>query len=95
MGFLTRLFIPRKVRRLVHPVRGVKRSVKKAVVPKPVRNAMWTAHKVAHPVDSAAYALERSLRTKARTAKSPVYMHTGCSVRHRSPEARTKCRNGR
>lgn len=95
MGFLTWLLVPRKVRRVVHPVRAVKRSVKKAVVPKPVRNAIWTAHKVAHPVESAAYALERSLRTKSRTTKAPVYMHPRCNVRHRSPEARAKCRNGR
>lgn len=94
MGFLTRLLIPRKVRRMVHPVRAVKHSVKKAVVPRPVRNALWTAHKVSHPVDSAAYALERSVRTK-RTTKAPVYMHSGCNVRHRSPGARAKCRNGR
>jgi hypothetical protein len=95
MGFLTRLLFPRKVRRLAHPVRAVKRSVKKAVVPKPVRNTVWTVHKVAHPVDSAAYALERSLRAKSRAPKAPAYTHAGCNVRHRSPEARAKCRNGR
>ena len=96
MGFLTRLLIPRKVRRATHPVRAVKRGVKKAVVPKSVRKAMWTAHQVANPVDTVAHAVERSLTTKRKpqAPQATVYTHEGCSVRHRSVAARDACRNG-
>lgn len=93
MGFFSRRLIPRSVRRAMHPVRSAKRTIRKAVVPKPVRKAMWTAHQVSHPVSSLSYAVEREIFTKPRP-KTAVYTHPGCSVRHRSPEARAKCRNG-
>jgi hypothetical protein len=52
MGFLSRLFIPRKVRRVLHPVRSAKRAVRKAVVPKSVRRATYAAKQIANPVSA-------------------------------------------
>ena len=84
MGFLSRLLIPRGVRRAMHPARTVRR----AVTPKPIRQA----RRAMHPLDNALYSVERSLTTKRRRP-APVYRHGTCSVRHRSPEAAAKCRN--
>ena len=50
MGFLSRTFVPRKVRRAAHPVRTAKQATKRAVIPKPVRKSISSAKKVAHPV---------------------------------------------
>ena len=94
MGFFTRMLVPRKVRRAVHPVRAVKR----AVTPKPIKKA----RRALHPIDNAVYSLERSLTTKPRrsstsTAKgkgrAPVFNHGSCSVNHRTAAAAAKCRN--
>lgn len=85
VGFLTRLFIPRGVRRAMHPGRAVKR----AVTPKSVKRA----RRAMHPVSNAVYGVERSLNTKPRrNSSSPVYHHGTCTVNHRSPEAAAKCR---
>lgn len=47
-----------------------------------------------HPVDNAVYGVQRSLNTKPRRGSSaPTYTHGGCPTKHRSPEARAKCRN--
>ena len=84
MGFLTRIFIPRSVRRAVHPGRAVKRAVTPRSI-KRVRHAM-------HPVSNATYGVTRSLNTKRRTAsKSPVFHHGTCTVNHRSAEAAARC----
>jgi hypothetical protein len=56
VGFLSRLFVPRGIRRSMHPVR----SVKRAVTPKPIKKAM----RAVHPLDNAVYAVTRSLNTK-------------------------------
>jgi hypothetical protein len=96
MGFFTRLLVPRKVRRAVHPVRAVKR----AVTPKPIKNA----RRALHPLDNAVYGLERSLTTKPRKRRrststsrtkgtAPVFNHGSCGVNHRSAAAAAKCRN--
>jgi hypothetical protein len=85
MGFLTRLFVPRGVRRALHPARTVKR----AVTPKSVKRA----RRAMHPISNATYSLERSLTTKrGRTSKAPVYRHGTCTVQHRSAAAAQKCR---
>jgi hypothetical protein len=90
MGFLSRMLVPRSVRRAAHPVRSVKRSV----TPKPVRRAT----RALNPVSNATYGLERSIRssgratTRAAKPKAPVYRHGTCTVNHRSPEAAAKCR---
>jgi hypothetical protein len=107
MGFLSRLLIPRKARRAVHPVRAVKRAATPRSV-KRVTHAM-------HPVSNARYSVERSISTQirsgarggrkqgrsgARTVASvkpstgSVYRHGNCPVRHRSAEAAARCRNG-
>ena len=85
MGFLSRLFIPRSVRRAAHPGRAVKR----AVTPKAVKRAQ----RAMHPFSNAVYGVERSLNTKPRPKhSSPVYHHGTCTVNHRTPEAAAKCR---
>lgn len=95
MGFLSRLLVPRKVRRAVHPVRAVRRAATPKVVKK-ARRAM-------HPIDNAVYGVERSVATSLRSggkrraasrrkARAAVYRR-GCPVAHRTPEAAAKCRN--
>lgn len=82
MGLLTRLLTPRKVRRVVHPGRAVKR----AVTPKSVKQVRRTLS----PIDNATYSLTRSLNTKKRR-RAKVYRHDGCSIRHRSLETMSRC----
>ena len=86
MGFLTRTFVPRSVRRSVHPVRSVRRSL----TPKPVKRAS----RALNPVSNSIYAVERSLKSGSRTTqrKSPVYRHGTCTVNHRTAEAAARCR---
>lgn len=92
VGFLSRLLVPRSVRRAVHPVRTVKR----AVTPKMVKQAQRSLH----PVDSIVYGAERQVitalrsgRKRRRNGRSLVYRHGNCPVAHRSPEAAARCRN--
>ena len=85
MGFLSRMFVPRGVRRAMHPVR----TAKSAVTPKSVKRV----RRAMHPIDNAVYGIERSLNTKRRrTSRAPVYRHGTCTVNHRTPEAAAKCR---
>jgi len=84
MGFLTRLFVPRGIRRVMRPVRAVKR----AATPKAIKRA----RRAAHPLDNAAYALTRSLNTKRRP-KAPAFRHGSCPIKHRTASAAMKCRN--
>jgi hypothetical protein len=94
MGFITRRIVPRKVRRLAHPVRASKR----AVVPKPVRRALGTAQKVAHPVRTLGYSAEKAVfgpHSKTRRARTPASSYGNCGVHHRSRETAAKCRNCR
>lgn len=101
MGFLSRLFVPRKVRRALHPVRSAKRVVRKAVVPKTVRRATYAASQLANPVSAVKYhGIERPLTTALRggsrkqsTVPGLVYRHGNCAVKHRSPEAADRCRS--
>ena len=96
MGFLSRLLVPRSVRRAAHPVRTVKRAATPEVVKKATR--------VMHPIDNAVYGVERSVATSLRSGRKrkpkarrkgrgPVYRHGSCPVAHRTPEAAAKCRN--
>jgi hypothetical protein len=88
MGMLSRMLIPRSVRRATHPVRTVKR----AVTPKPVKQIQ----RAMHPVSNAKYSLERALTTAPRVrSKQPSFTHAGCTVHHRTAEAAAKCRTGR
>jgi len=87
VGF-SRLFVPRSVRRAMHPGRAVKRMV----TPKAVKRA----RRALHPIDNAVYSMERSAATAIRSGgkrKAPVFRHGNCPVRHRSAEAAAKCRN--
>jgi hypothetical protein len=96
VGFLSRLLVPRSVRRAVHPVSAVKRAATPKVVKKATR-AM-------HPLDNAVYGMERSVATSLRSSgkrkaqarrqgRAPVYRHGSCPVAHRTPEAAAKCHN--
>lgn len=88
VGFFSRLFIPRSVRRAVHPGRAVKR----AVTPKVVKRAS----RAMHPIDNAAYSVQRSVATTIRSGrkrKAPVFRHGSCPVNHRSAEAAARCKN--
>ena len=96
MGFLSRLLVPRSVRRAMHPVRTAKRAATPKVVKKATR-AM-------HPLDNAVYSVERSVATSLRSGRkrsekarrkgrSSVHRHGSCPVAHRTPEAAAKCRN--
>ena len=88
MGFFSRLFIPRSVRRAAHPGRAVKRAVTPKVVKK--------ASRAMHPIDNAAYSVQRSVATTIRSGrkhKTPVFRHGSCPVRHRSAEAAARCKN--
>jgi len=88
MGFLSRLFVPRGVRRTMHPGRAVRR----ALTPKMVKRA----HRSMHPVSNASYSFQRSLNTKKRRgrARSQAYRHGSCPVKHRTVEAANRCRRG-
>ena len=92
MGFLSRLLIPRSVRRAAHPGRAVKR----AVTPKSVKRAQ----RAMHPVSNMKYSVERSVATSIRSGgkkkkrgRAAVYRHGNCPVSHRTPEAAARCRN--
>jgi hypothetical protein len=96
MGFLSRLLVPRSVRRAMHPVRTVKRAATPKVVKK--------AERAMHPLDNAIYSVERAATTSLRSGRrkkakarrvgrAPVYRHGSCPVAHRTPEAAAKCRN--
>jgi hypothetical protein len=91
VGFFSRLFVPRSVRRAAHPGRAVKR----AVTPKTVKKA----RRALHPVDNAVYGMQRSVATsirsgrKRRKGRAPVYRHGNCPINHRTPEAAARCRN--
>ncbi len=101
MGFLSRLFLPRKLRRVLHPVRSAKRSVRKAVVPKAVRRATYAASQLANPLGAVKYhAVERPLTTALRSGlRNPpvpsgsVFRHGNCTVKHPNREAASRCRN--
>lgn len=87
MGFLSRMLVPRGVRRAFHPTRAVKRAVTPKAV-KQVRRAI-------HPVDNAVYGIARGLNTKPRSkSKAPRYRHGSCPVNHRTAEAAARCRKG-
>jgi hypothetical protein len=85
MGFLTRMLVPRGVRRAAHPVR----SVKRAVTPKVVKRARRSLS----PVDNAVYSVERKRNTKPHR-RAASFTHPNCSVKHRTYEAAEKCAKG-
>lgn len=86
MGFLSRIFVPRGVRRAIHPSRAVKRKI----TPKPINQL----RRAIHPVSDAVQGVEQAMNTKPRPngGRAPVYRHGSCTVNHRSPEAAGRCR---
>ena len=66
MGFFSRRLVPRKVRRVAHPVRAAKR----AVTPKPVKKLLRATNVVRNPGGAALYAAERAIRRQSETADS-------------------------
>jgi hypothetical protein len=87
MGFLSRMLVPRGVRRAAHPVRSVKRAVTPTVVKR--------ARRSLSPVDNAVYSVERKLNTKPRRrTRATTYTHHHCTVQHRTYEAAEKCAKG-
>lgn len=93
VGFLTRLLVPRGVRRAMHP----RRAVKRAVTPKAIKKA----RRALSPIDNMQYGIERSIATSLRSGRkrpakpgsASVYRHGNCPVNHRTPEASARCRN--
>jgi hypothetical protein len=88
VGFFSRLFIPRSVRRAVHPGRAVKRTVTPKVVKK--------AGQAMHPIDNATYSVQRSVATTIRSGrkrKAAVFRHGSCPVNHRGAEVAARCKN--
>jgi len=80
------MFVPRVVRRAMHPARTAKR----AVTPKSIKRV----RRAVHPIDNALYSVERSLNTTRRkSTPALVYRHGSCAVKHRSYAAAAKCRN--
>lgn len=72
----------------VHPGRAVKRAVTPKVVKK--------ASRAMHPIDNAAYSVQRSVATNIRSGrkrKATVSRHGSCPVNHRSAEAAARCKN--
>jgi len=86
MGLISRILIPRRVRRVAHPVR----SVKRAATPRSIKKLQHGLH----PVRNAAYGVERSLNTKTPKGRrqSQVWHHPGCNINHRSKETADRCK---
>jgi|GEM_PF-4620320 len=55
---LLRGFLPRSVRRAIHPIRSTAGSIKRRATPKPIRNVQYARH----PVGTATTAIGRKLR---------------------------------
>ncbi len=53
-------FLPRPVRRAMHPVRSTAWSIKRQVTPKPIRKLQYARH----PIGTATTAAGRSVRRK-------------------------------
>ena len=70
MGFLTRLLIPRPVRRAAHPVRSAERVVRRTVMPKSVRSVTYAGSQPRNPLRATAYhGVERPLTRAMRVAQ--------------------------
>jgi hypothetical protein len=87
-------FLPRPVRRAMHPVRSTAGSIKRRATPRPIRKAFYIAHPVGTATTSAGRSTRRALGGKKGKSRSRarVYHHGTCTVNHRTPEAAAKCR---
>lgn len=65
MGLLTRAL------RFAHPIRSAKRSVRRAIIPRPIRQALSVKNAIAHPLSALEYqaigAVDRAITPKRRT----------------------------
>lgn len=84
MGFISRMLVPRGIRRAVHPVR----TTKSALTPKSIKQL----RRAASPFDSMRYDAERRLTTKRRS-RARTFAHGRCPVGQRTTAAASKCRN--
>ena len=87
MGFLSRLPIPRGMRRSTQP----EHAVAQAAAPEAVEVANGAPHAAAaaHVMPSSAAATIEP----AANGSAGVWHHDNCKVNHRSAEAAAKCRN--
>lgn len=81
MGILSRMLIPRGVRRAMHPVSTAKRAV--------TLKSVKRARRALHPIDNAIYQATRPRRAVSYWS----YRHGACPVRHRTSAAAVNCRN--
>jgi hypothetical protein len=65
MSFL-RGFLPRPVRRAMHPVRSTAGSFKRRATPRPIRKAFYLRHPIGTATTAAGRATRRSLTGKGR-----------------------------
>ncbi len=61
MSFL-RGFLPRPVRRVIHPVRSATGSMKRRITPKPIRKVLYARHPVGTATTMIGRRARRSLR---------------------------------
>jgi hypothetical protein len=54
-------FLPRPVRRAIHPVRSPLGSIKRKATPKPIRSIQYARHPIGTPTTRAGRAVRRSL----------------------------------
>ena len=57
--------------RILHPVHYVKRRIKRAIVPRPIRRAKWITGGVAHPISRVRYSPRRGVIRKLDTVITP------------------------
>jgi hypothetical protein len=86
----------KKIQRSIHPLSNARYSVERSVSTQ-IRSAArgGRTRRNAAQVRSVSTQV-RSAAKSGRTGRSAgqVYLHAGCSVQHRSPEAAARCRNG-
>lgn len=80
MGILTRLLVPRTVRRAAHPVRTARR----AVTPKPIKRARRTLYVATNPFGAAEGALENAVVDALRPRRRRPATRRGSSAPARS-----------
>jgi len=65
MSFM-RGFLPRPVRRAIHPVRSTAGSVKRKATPRPIRKAFYAAHPIGTATTAAGRSTRRALKGKKK-----------------------------
>jgi len=65
VGLLSSIF------KILHPIRAMKRSIKRALIPRPIRRAKWIVGGIANPVDRVGYLARRSVIRTVDKAITP------------------------